>query len=43
VPRGTQHRPFAEAECHVLVMDREGEPNTGLNPSARTRETLEEI
>lgn len=43
VPRGTQHRPFAEAECQVLVMDREGEPNTGLNPSERTREILEEI
>jgi mannose-6-phosphate isomerase-like protein (cupin superfamily) len=43
VPKGTEHRPFAEAECHVLVMDREGEPNTGVNPSERTRERLEEI
>jgi mannose-6-phosphate isomerase-like protein (cupin superfamily) len=43
VPKGTEHRPFAETECHVFVMDREGEPNTGINPSERTRERLEEI
>jgi mannose-6-phosphate isomerase-like protein (cupin superfamily) len=43
VPKGTEHRPFAEAECHIMVMDREGEPNTGINPSERTRETLEDI
>jgi mannose-6-phosphate isomerase-like protein (cupin superfamily) len=43
VPKGTEHRPFAGAECHVLIMDREGEPNTGVNPSERTRERLEEI
>ena len=43
VPKGTEHRPFADAECHIMLMDREGEPNTGINPSERTRETLEEI
>jgi len=43
VPKGTEHRPFAEAECHILLMDREGEPNTGLNPSERTRAVLENI
>jgi mannose-6-phosphate isomerase-like protein (cupin superfamily) len=43
VPRGTEHRPFAKSECHMLVMDREGEPNTGCNPSERTRATLEEL
>jgi hypothetical protein len=26
-----------------LVMDREGEPNTGCNPSERTRAALEEL
>lgn len=41
VPKGTEHRPFAEAECHILLVDREGEPNTGVNPSERTREKLE--
>jgi mannose-6-phosphate isomerase-like protein (cupin superfamily) len=43
VPRGTEHRPFAEQECHILVMDREGEPNTGGSPSERTRATLESL
>ena len=43
VPKGTEHKPFADAECHILLMDREGEPNTGLNPSEMTRVTLEMI
>lgn len=43
VPRGVEHRPFAEEEVHMLIIDREGEPNTGVNPSERTRETLEAI
>ena len=41
VPRGTEHRPFAEAECHIMMLDEAGEPNTGDSPSIRTRETLE--
>ena len=43
VPKGTEHRPFADAECHIMLIDREGEPNTGVNPSERTRERLEEV
>jgi mannose-6-phosphate isomerase-like protein (cupin superfamily) len=43
VTKGTEHRPFAEHECHILIMDREGEPNTGINPSERTRAQLDEI
>lgn len=43
VPNGTEHRPFADAECHIMLMDYAGEPNTGGHPSERTRETLEEI
>ena len=43
VPKGTEHRPFADAECHIMLIDREGEPNTGVNPSERTRDRLEEI
>jgi mannose-6-phosphate isomerase-like protein (cupin superfamily) len=43
VPRGTEHRPFAEEEVHILFVDREGEPNTGQNPSERTRATLETL
>jgi mannose-6-phosphate isomerase-like protein (cupin superfamily) len=43
VPKGVEHRPFAEEECAVLVIDREGEPNTGVNPSEMTRDALEAI
>ena len=43
VPRGVEHLPSAEEECAVLILDREGEPNTGINPSEYTRESLERI
>lgn len=43
MPKGVEYRPFCEDECHIMVMDREGEPNTGANPPALTRETLEAI
>ncbi|MEO7169014.1 MAG: cupin domain-containing protein [Pseudomonadota bacterium] len=43
VPRGTEHRPFAESEAEVLLIDREGESNTGDTPSHRTREKLETL
>lgn len=29
VPRGVEHKPFAESECHVMVLVREGTINTG--------------
>lgn len=29
VPRGTLHRPVAEAEAHVLLIETAGTPNTG--------------
>ena len=29
VPRGMTHRPRAEAECKVLLIEPKGEPNTG--------------
>jgi mannose-6-phosphate isomerase-like protein (cupin superfamily) len=29
VSRGTEHKPLAESECHVLVIEREGTQNTG--------------
>ena len=40
VPRGVEHRPFAEDEVHMMMIDREGEPNTGVDPSERTRDAL---
>ena len=43
VPRGTEHRPIANGECQILMLDREGEPNTGVNPSDYTRARLETI
>jgi mannose-6-phosphate isomerase-like protein (cupin superfamily) len=43
VPRGVEHRPVAEQECAVLLIDREGEPNTGADPSEYTRARLETI
>ncbi len=41
VLRAAEHRPVADGECHVLLMHREGEPNTGSQPSHMTRTTLE--
>ncbi|HXV57952.1 MAG TPA: cupin domain-containing protein [Gaiellaceae bacterium] len=29
VPRGVEHRPVAEEEAHVLLIERRGTPNTG--------------
>jgi mannose-6-phosphate isomerase-like protein (cupin superfamily) len=43
VPRGLEHRPVAKGECRILMMDAEGEPNTGANPSEYTRQTLETL
>jgi mannose-6-phosphate isomerase-like protein (cupin superfamily) len=44
VPKGVEHRPVAEEEVELLLMDREGEPNTGAGPaSALTRDRLETL
>jgi mannose-6-phosphate isomerase-like protein (cupin superfamily) len=43
VPAGTEHRPVANGECGILLLDREGEPNTGASPSAYTRDRLETL
>ena len=43
VPRGVEHRPVADEPCEIVLIDREGEPNTGINPSERTREHLESL
>lgn len=29
VPRGVEHRPVAEEECHILLIEPRGTPNTG--------------
>ena len=44
VPKGVEHRPVAPEEVELLIMDREGEPNTGTEPaSALTRERLDSL
>lgn len=43
VPAGIEHRTVADSECHILIINRAGEPNTGVNPSELTRKVLEEI
>ena len=32
VPKGIEHKPYAESECHVMVLVREGTINTGDAP-----------
>ena len=43
VPKGVEHRPVAPEEVELLIMDREGEPNTGGVASEYTRATLETL
>ena len=43
VPKGVEHRPVAAEECEILIMDREGESNTGAVESEFTRARLEVI
>lgn len=43
VPKGVEHRPVAPEECEILIMDREGEPNTGEIVSELTRAGLQEL
>lgn len=38
VPQGVEHRPVADAEVHLLLIERSGTPNTGdLNTAAARR------
>lgn len=37
VPKGVEHKPFTESECHVMTLSRAGEVNTGdAAPSDKT-------
>ncbi len=36
VPRGIEHRPSAGAECHILLIEPAGTPNTGDAGGERT-------
>ena len=44
VPKGVEHKPLAESECHVMILVREGTVNTGDAPeNERTAGTGEWI
>ena len=36
VPKGKRHKPFAEKECHVLLVEPRGVTNTGENKGPLT-------
>mgnify|MGYP000170555057 CR=1 FL=1 len=40
VPKGVTHRPRAESECHVLLIEPKGEPNTGDPATAASKPRL---
>ncbi|MBD3665129.1 cupin domain-containing protein [Sulfitobacter aestuariivivens] len=40
VPRGVTHRPRAEIECEVLLIEPKGEPNTGDPATAAAKPRL---
>ena len=37
VPKGVEHRPVAEDEVHILLIEPQGTPNTGDPATAATR------
>lgn len=43
IPRGTEHRPVADEEVHVMLFEPAGTLNTGDRSSGLTRTTLEKI
>lgn len=36
VPKGVEHKPSAETECHLLLVEPSGTVNTGNNPGELT-------
>lgn len=40
VPVGVEHRPVCTDECHVLLIEREGTPNTGDESTAVENVTI---
>lgn len=40
VPQGVEHRPVAEQEVHLLLIEREGTPNTGDRETAAPRREI---
>lgn len=40
VPKGVEHRPVAEEECHLLIIEPAGTPNTGDVATAVKKDIL---
>jgi mannose-6-phosphate isomerase-like protein (cupin superfamily) len=40
VPRGMRHRPVAQTECHILLIEPTGTPNTGDHATAAPRRVI---
>lgn len=40
VPQGVEHRPIAEEEAHILLIERTGTPNTGDVATAAPRREI---
>ena len=40
VPRGVRHRPVADDECHVMLIEPTGMPNTGNAATAAPRRVI---
>lgn len=40
VPKGVEHRPIADEEVHLLLIERTGTPNTGDHATAAPRQTI---
>ncbi len=40
VPKGVEHRPVAEEEVHLLLIEPRGTPNTGDAATAAVKETI---
>ncbi|MDX1612758.1 MAG: cupin domain-containing protein [Candidatus Promineifilaceae bacterium] len=43
IPRGIEHLPVADDECHVLLFERQGLRNTGNVVNERTHEQIETL
>jgi mannose-6-phosphate isomerase-like protein (cupin superfamily) len=40
VPQGVEHRPVADEEAHLMLIERRGTPNTGDPATAATRREI---
>ena len=38
IPKGVEHKPYAENECHVMLVEPKGVVNTGDNDGELTAE-----